>query len=170
MRAAQSPGSCSDITPSAPGGLSDGVGAADRGHDRTLQSRHALHRHDQPASGLSRAAYRGLFGVDPGGPLIHDNGTYRGLFSAAGPATIEEEMGFAQAWLSRIGRRGCAVNKGRKMTTQDLLDEEAELDYEAASRLHERAAGRLLSIPTDEDLVRELEQRKSEAPSTADRV
>ena len=50
------------------------------------------------------------------------------------------------------------------MTTQDLLDEEAELDYEAASRLHERLPGRLLSIPTDEDLVRELEQRKAKRP------
>ena len=50
------------------------------------------------------------------------------------------------------------------MTTQDLLDEDAELDYEAASRLHERLPGRLLSIPTDEDLVRELEQRKAKRP------
>ena len=48
------------------------------------------------------------------------------------------------------------------MITQDLLDEETELDYEAASRLHVRLPARLLSIPTDEDL--ELEQRKAKRP------
>ena len=50
------------------------------------------------------------------------------------------------------------------MMTQDLLDEEAELDYEAASRLHARLPARLLSIPTDEDLELELEQRKAKRP------
>ena len=32
---------------------------------------------DQPARGLSRSADRGLFGVGPGGPIIHVNGNYR---------------------------------------------------------------------------------------------
>ena len=32
---------------------------------------------DQPARGRRHAADRGLFGVDPGGPIIHVNGNYR---------------------------------------------------------------------------------------------
>ena len=41
---------------------------------------------------------------------------------------------------------------------------EAELDYGAACRLHERLPDWLLSIPTDEDLERELEQRAAKRP------
>ena len=36
---------------------------------------------------------------------------------------------------------------------------EAELDYEAACRLHEWLPGQLLSIPTNEELREELERR-----------
>ena len=49
------------------------------------------------------------------------------------------------------------------MTTKDLFDE-AELDYEAACRLHEQLPQQLLSIPTDEDLVRELQRRGAKRP------